>query len=231
MTKGLQNPTWGRNQSPHDSRSGNANGHQHDEAVETEQPHLLFCEESQQNIEAAVREILINVGEDPTRDGLKDTPQRVAKAYQELLEGYTQDVESIVNGALFDVPYGENEMVVVKDIEFNSLCEHHMLPFTGKAYVAYIPGDKVVGLSKIPRIVDMYSHRLQVQEQMTNQIADALYVHLNAAGVIVLVEGQHMCASLRGVKKHGASMVTTAMRGEFRKDPALRDEFYRLIGK
>jgi GTP cyclohydrolase IA len=203
----------------------------HNPASEQEDVHLLNCVQSQVAVEDAVRSILVNVGEDPTREGLIDTPRRVAKMFQELLEGYTQDAGTIIGNALFDVEYGDNEMVVVKDIEFNSMCEHHMLPFTGKAHIAYIPGEKVVGLSKIPRIVDMYAHRLQVQEQMTNQIADTLQEYLKAAGVMVMVEGQHSCAQLRGVKKHGANMVTTAARGHFRANREQRDEFYTLIGK
>lgn len=182
-------------------------------------------------IEDAVRQILLNVGEDPERDGLLRTPQRVAAMYDELLEGYHQDVDSIINDALFDVQYGEGEMVVVADIEYNSLCEHHMLPFVGKVHVAYIPRSKVVGLSKIPRLVDMFAHRLQIQERLTNEIADAIQQALDPVGVMVVVEGQHSCSSLRGVKKRDASMVTTARRGEFRTNRALRDEFYRLIGK
>lgn len=182
-------------------------------------------------IEDAVRQILLNVGEDPERDGLLRTPQRVAAMYDELLEGYHQDVDSIINDALFDVQYGEGEMVVVADIEYNSLCEHHMLPLVGKVHVAYIPRSKVVGLSKIPRLVDMFAHRLQIQERLTNEIADAIQQALDPVGVMVVVEGQHSCASLRGVKKHDASMVTTARRGEFRTNRELRDEFYRLIGK
>ncbi len=181
-------------------------------------------------IEGAVRLILLNVGEDPNRDGLMKTPQRVARMYDELLEGYQQDVEAIINGAMFDVEYGEGEMVIVADIEYTSMCEHHMLPFTGKAHVAYIPRKKIVGLSKIPRIVDMFSRRLQVQERLTNEIADALQSALDPVGVIVVIEGQHSCASLRGVKKHGVNMVTTAKRGEFRTNRDLRDEFYRLAG-
>ncbi len=181
-------------------------------------------------IEDAVRLILLNVGEDPERDGLLRTPHRVAKMYGELLEGYQQNVETIINGALFDVEYGEGEMVVVANIEYSSMCEHHMLPFTGKAHIAYIPRDKVVGLSKIPRIVDMFARRLQIQERMTNEIADALESALNPLGVMIVVEGQHSCAALRGVKKHGVNMVTTAKRGEFRTQADLRDEFYRLAG-
>ena len=187
--------------------------------------------DSRSTIEDAVRLILLNVGEDPDRDGLLRTPHRVAKMYDELLEGYQQDVETIINGAMFEVEYGEGEMVVVANIDYNSMCEHHMLPFTGKVHVAYIPRKKVVGLSKIPRIVDMFARRLQVQERLTNEIADALNDHLDPVGVMVVIEGQHSCAALRGVKKHDVNMVTTAKRGEFRTNRDLRDEFYRMIGK
>lgn len=191
----------------------------------------LVLVDSRQVIEESVRQILIGVGEDPDRDGLLRTPYRVAKMYDELLEGYNQDLETVINGAMFEVEYGEGEMVVVGDIEYQSLCEHHMLPFVGKAHVAYIPRDKVVGLSKIPRIVDMFARRLQIQERMTNEIADAIEEALDPIGVIAVVEGHHMCGSLRGVKKHDVNMVTTAKRGEFRTNRDLRDEFYRLIGK
>jgi len=182
-------------------------------------------------LEQAVYQILLNVGEDPDRNGLKDTPQRVARMYTELLGGYSQDLKTIVNGALFDVDYDAGEMVVVGDIPFSSMCEHHMLPFTGKVHVAYIPTDKVLGLSKIPRIVDMFARRLQVQERMTNEIADALAEVVNPAGVMVVVEGQHTCTSVRGVKKDGVTMTTAARRGKFRDDPQLRGEFDRVIGK
>ncbi|MCZ7542762.1 MAG: GTP cyclohydrolase I FolE [Anaerolineae bacterium] len=192
---------------------------------------VYVAPESKKAIEDAVRQILINVGEDPDRDGLLRTPHRVAKMYSELLEGYTQDLETVINGALFDVDYDDEEMVIVANIEYNALCEHHMLPFVGKAHVAYIPRDRVVGLSKIPRIVDMFAHRLQVQERMTNEIADAIEEALDPQGVMVVVEGQHMCGAIRGVKKHDVNMVTTAKRGEFRRNRELRDEFYRLIGR
>jgi GTP cyclohydrolase I len=182
-------------------------------------------------IEEAVRLILESVGEDPERDGLVKTPHRVAKMFGELLDGYTKNLDDVINGAMFDVDYGDGEMVVVANIEYNSLCEHHMLPFVGKAHIAYIPRDRVVGLSKLPRIVDMFSHRLQVQERMTNEIADAIQEALDPVGVMVVVEGNHMCGSLRGVKKHDVSMVTTARRGEFRTNRDLRDEFYHLIGR
>lgn len=202
-----------------------------DELFEIEHRPERLIMEPDAAIKIAVRQILANVGEDPDRDGLKQTPNRVARMYSELLQGYHQDVKTVINGAMFDVEYGEDEMVVVGDIPYNSMCEHHMLPFVGKVHVGYIPGDKVVGLSKIPRIVDMFARRLQVQERLTNEIADALEQAINPKGVMVVVEGQHSCASLRGVRKHGINMTTTARRGEFRTDLKTRDEFYRLIGK
>jgi len=186
---------------------------------------------SREAIEEAVKVILRSVGEDPSREGLLRTPQRVARMYEELLEGYQQDLPTILNDALFEVEYGEGEMVVVADIEFQSLCEHHMLPIAGRAHVAYLPQRHVIGLSKVPRVVDMFARRLQVQERMTNEIADALVELLDPLGVMVVVEGQHACASLRGVKKHDINMVTTAKRGEFRTSRELQDEFYRLIGR
>jgi GTP cyclohydrolase I len=199
--------------------------------ITLDRPTTSLLVDPQAAIEDSVYQILLNVGENPERDGLIRTPHRVAKMFSELLDGYSQEVETIINGAMFDVEYGEGEMVVVSDIEYNSMCEHHMLPFVGVAHVGYIPGRKVVGLSKIPRIVDMYARRLQVQERLTNQVADALDDSIDPSGVIVVVEGQHSCASLRGVKKHGVNMTTTAQRGVFRDDKELRDEFYRLIGK
>ena len=182
------------------------------------------------NIIEAVHAILLNVGEDPNREGLLDTPVRVAKAYEELLEGYSQDIVEIVNGALFDVTYGDKEIILVEGIEYSSMCEHHMLPFTGKAHVAYIPSEKIIGLSKIPRIVDMYAKRLQVQERLTNQIADAVDNILKPKGVFVLVEGEHSCASLRGVKKHHANMKTSSIRGTF-KNYQERTEFYAMLSR
>jgi GTP cyclohydrolase I len=178
-------------------------------------------------IEDAVRTILTSVGEDPDRDGLIKTPDRVARMYQELLEGYTVDPDKLINGAVFDVDY--QEMVLVKDIEFYSLCEHHMLPFVGHAHVAYIPRDKVIGLSKIPRIVDMFARRLQVQERMTQQIANFLMDVLDPLGVAVVVEGAHMCAMMRGVKKANATMLTSALLGCFRDSEKTRAEFMSLI--
>jgi len=182
-----------------------------------------------QAIAAAVREILTNVGEDPDRQGLRRTPLRVAQMYDELLAGYHVDPVKLINDALFDVDY--TEMVIVKDIDFYSLCEHHMLPFFGRAYVAYIPQGKVLGLSKIPRIVDMYARRLQVQERMTQQIANFIDETLQPLGVAVVVEAAHMCSMMRGVKKANATMVTSAISGAFEKSPKTRSEFMKLIGR
>ena len=175
------------------------------------------------NIESAVRSILANVGEDPERQGLLGTPDRIARMYDEVLGGYNVNLEKLVNGALFDVAY--DEMIVVKDIEFYSMCEHHMLPFFGRAHVAYIPSDKVIGLSKIPRIVEMFARRLQVQERMTRQIADTIDEILSPQGVAVVIEGNHMCSMMRGVKKQEASMVTSAMLGCFKESDKTRSEF------
>jgi GTP cyclohydrolase IA len=178
-------------------------------------------------IQGAVRTILANIGEDPDREGLLKTPERVARMFNELTAGYHVDAVKMLNGALFSVDY--DEMVVVKDIEFHSLCEHHMLPFSGIAHVAYIPKGKVVGLSKIPRIVEMFARRLQVQERMTVQIADFIEEVLQPQGVAVVVEGVHMCMVMRGVKKANASMTTSAMRGCFRKSDKTRSEFMSHI--
>lgn len=180
-------------------------------------------------IHNAVRNILFEIGEDPERDGLLKTPDRVARMYAEVTSGYQTDPVKLINGAVFDVEY--NEMVLVKDIEFYSMCEHHMLPFFGKAHVAYIPDGKVIGLSKIPRIVEMYARRLQVQERMTAQIAEFLQQVMNPAGVAVIVEGQHMCAMMRGVKKSETKMTTRSFLGTFKTDPELRAEFIAHIGK
>ncbi len=183
----------------------------------------LNLEQDKAAIEAAVRTILRGVGEDPDRDGLLKTPDRVARMYGELLSGYTTDPEKVINNAVFDVDY--REMVLVTDIEFYSLCEHHMLPFVGRAHVAYIPRDKVVGLSKIPRIVDMFARRLQVQERMTAQIAHFIMDTLHPMGVGVVVEGAHMCSMMRGVKKHNARMITSKLLGVFQEDDKTRAEF------
>ncbi len=180
-------------------------------------------------MESAVTQILNAVGEDPEREGLQFTPRRVARMYHELLGGYTMDSEAIINGALFNVQY--DEMVLVRDIEFYSMCEHHMLPFIGRVHVAYIPDGKVLGLSKIPRIVDMYARRLQVQERMTRQIADFLRDLLKPQGVAVVVEAMHLCSMMRGVKKHDARMTTSAMHGAFRANLATRQEFLANISR
>ena len=174
-------------------------------------------------IEEAVRTILTSVGEDPDREGLLRTPHRVAKMYDELLAGYHVDPVALVNDALFDVEY--DEMIIVKDIEFFSLCEHHMLPFFGRANVAYIPRSKVIGLSKIPRIVEMFARRLQVQERMTRQIADMIEEVLEPLGVAVVIEGSHMCSMMRGVKKEHPRMVTSTMLGSFKENSMTRNEF------
>lgn len=181
------------------------------------------------NIEAAVEQILISLGEDPAREGLLKTPNRVARMYDELTAGYHADPSEIINGAVFSVEY--DQMVVVKDIEFYSLCEHHLLPFFGRAHVAYLPKDKVLGLSKIPRVVEMFARRLQVQERLTVQIADIIEKELNPWGVAVVLEATHMCMAMRGVKKANAKMTTSAMRGGFLKNPKTRAEFLNMIGK
>lgn len=184
------------------------------------------------DIEVAKRtvvDLLKAVGEDPEREGLKNTPHRVAHMYTELLSGYDLDPQKIINGALFNITY--DEMVLVRDIEFYSLCEHHMLPFLGRVHVAYIPAGKVIGLSKIPRIVEMYARRLQVQERMTRQIADILQQTLKPQGVAVVVEAMHLCSMMRGVKKHDARMTTSAMHGAFRANLATRQEFLENISR
>ncbi len=180
-----------------------------------------------ENIEGAVRAILAAVGEDPSREGLIGTPARVARMYAELLAGYTIDPMALVNGALFHADY--DEMVVVRDIEFASLCEHHILPFIGRAHVAYIPKERIVGLSKIPRIVDMFAKRLQIQERMTREIADFLTRTLEPKGVGVVIEALHLCSSIRGVHKAQSRMVTAAMEGVFKRDPRTRSEFMEHI--
>ncbi len=174
-------------------------------------------------LQDSVRNILANIGEDPDREGLIRTPDRVARMYDELTAGYRIDPVKMINEALFSVDY--DEMVVVKDVDFYSLCEHHMLPFLGKAHVAYIPDGKVLGLSKIPRIVEMFARRLQVQERMTSQIANFLQEVINPKGVAVVVEGMHMCAMMRGVKKANASMTTSTMLGIFRENAKTRSEY------
>ena len=175
------------------------------------------------------REILLGLGEDPDREGLLDTPKRAAKAMQFLCHGYGQTLEEIVNGALF--ASDNDEMVIVKDIELYSLCEHHLLPFIGKAHVAYIPTGKVLGLSKVARIVDMFARRLQIQESLTRQIAEAVAQVTSAAGVAVVIEAQHMCMMMRGVEKQNSVMNTSVMLGAFRESNTTRQEFLQLIGR
>lgn len=183
--------------------------------------------EGKDPIEALVRAQLEALGEDPKRDGLQRTPHRVAKAMRFLTGGYDQDPKELLNGALFDVSY--DEMVLVKDIDFFSLCEHHMLPFFGRAHVAYIPNGRIVGLSKIPRLVEMFSRRLQVQERLTTEVAEILENVLQPKGVGVVVEAIHLCMKMRGVEQQNAFAVTSSMRGEFSTDPKTRSEFIELI--
>jgi GTP cyclohydrolase I len=179
-------------------------------------------------LEAIVRDQLIEIGEDPEREGLQRTPLRVAKAMDFLTSGYSSSVADVVNDAIFDAE-GAEEMVVVRDVEYYSMCEHHMLPFFGKATVAYLPKGKIIGLSKIARIVDVFARRLQVQERLTNQVADAMADILEPYGVGVVVEGKHLCMMMRGVQKQESSMVTSAMRGTFRSDARTRSEFLSLV--
>ncbi len=176
------------------------------------------------DIECAVRDVLAAIGEDVEREGLQRTPERVARMYQELTAGYHVDPARLINEAIFDVEY--DEMVIVRNIDYYSLCEHHMLPFLGQAHVAYIPDGKVIGLSKIPRIVEMFARRLQVQERMTQEIAEFLQGTLRPKGVAVVSEGLHMCAAMRGVKKANARMVTSAMLGDFKTNQSTRNEFF-----
>jgi GTP cyclohydrolase I len=180
-------------------------------------------------IESAVNDILLEIGENPQRDGLLKTPERVSRMWEELTSGYRTDPVKLINGALFNVDY--DEMVLVKEIEFYSLCEHHLLPFFGRMAVAYIPDGKVVGLSKIPRIVEMYARRLQVQERLTVEIAQFIQDVLNPKGVAIIVEGAHMCAMMRGVKKSETRMLTQSYLGSFRQDPQLRHEFIAQVNR
>jgi len=201
--------------------------HELDDDIFTEK--LLNQSMNTKAVEDAIGEILHAVGENPDREGLIDTPKRITRMYAELLSGYDFSPQDIVNGAIFDVMY--DEMVLVKNLEFYSLCEHHMLPFFGRVHVAYIPNGKVLGLSKVPRIVDLFASRLQVQERMTRQIADSLRDLLHPQGVGVVVEAMHLCMSMRGVKKQDARITTSAMHGAFRANLATRQEFLENIAR
>jgi len=183
----------------------------------------------EESIAALMRRIIELLGEDPNREGLKNTPERFEKAMRFLTKGYGQDPEKVLNGAMFNVCY--DQMVVVKDIEMYSLCEHHMLPFFGKCHVAYLPNKKVVGLSKIPRLVNLYSRRLQIQERLTNQIAQAIEKAIAPLGVGVVIEARHMCMVMRGVEKQNSQAVTSAMLGSFRDNQQTREEFLSLIAR
>ena len=174
-----------------------------------------------------ISQLLVRLGEDPQREGLLKTPDRVARSFEYLTSGYRTKVEDIVNGALFTVDY--NEMVIVRDIDFYSLCEHHLLPFFGKCHVAYVPNGKVIGLSKIPRLVDMFARRLQLQERMTSQIAETIRDQVQPLGVAVVCEGTHLCMAMRGVEKQASTTVTSAMLGAFHDDPRTRNEFLKLV--
>lgn len=178
-------------------------------------------------LEDLVRQTLIELGEDPEREGLIKTPERVAKSMKFLTRGYHQDIEAVINGAIFTQDC--DDMVIVKDIEFYSLCEHHMLPFFGKCHIGYIPKGKVFGVSKIARLVDVFARRLQIQERMTQQIAQQIFESIAPEGVGVVVEAQHLCMLMRGVEKQNSKMMTSSMLGSFRKDPATRSEFLSLI--
>jgi GTP cyclohydrolase IA len=188
---------------------------------------MIPAKPEEPNLAPLVREILVKLGEDPTRDGLANTPFRVDKALKFLTSGYATDIRKLVNGALYDVKY--DEMVVVKDIEFFSLCEHHLLPFFGKMHVAYLPKSKVIGLSKIPRIVDAFARRLQIQERLTQQVAQTVQEIIDPVGVGVICEARHFCMMMRGVEKQHSGAMTSAMLGAFRDRKKTRDEFLALV--
>ncbi len=181
------------------------------------------------SMEDAYLEILKKIGEDPDRPGLKDTPSRAARAMEFLMQGYSLDVDQVVNDALF--PSDSDEMVIVKDIELYSMCEHHLLPFIGKCHVAYIPKGKVIGLSKVARVVDLFARRLQIQENLTNEIAECILEKTQATGVAVIIEAQHMCMMMRGVEKQNSVMTTSCMLGAFRNSQSTRNEFLSLINR
>jgi len=188
-----------------------------------------MAKEKSKPVERLVRDLLAGIGENPDRDGLQRTPVRVAKMYEFLTKGYRQDIDDIVNGAIFKERY--SEMVIVKDIDFFSVCEHHLVPFFGKCHIAYIPNGRIIGLSKLPRIVEMFSRRLQVQERLTMQIAEAIQKYVKPLGVAVVMEGQHLCMMMRGVEKINSVATTSAMLGDFRKSEKTRSEFLRLVGR
>ena len=227
-----RNEFYGKSQNGHSDRNGDAVS-QLQEKFNSDEFRKTFelglPEVDHSRIENAVEEILVAVGEDPRREGLERTPQRVAGAYEELLSGYRIDPVQLINGAIFDVDY--DDMVVVRDIEYYSLCEHHLLPFLGKAHVAYIPKKKIIGLSKIPRIVDMFSRRLQVQERLTRQIAEFVNEVLEPEGVAVVMDGMHMCSMIRGVQKCHSGMTTSTMLGVFRENHVTRDEFMSHVSR
>jgi GTP cyclohydrolase I len=200
----------------HNGSPSHANGNSH--------KLITLADASMQEIYA---ELLTRIGEDPTRDGLLSTPKRMAKSMAFLTQGYTQSIDEVLHGALFDVNY--DEMVMVKGVEFYSLCEHHLLPFFGKAHIAYVPQGKVVGLSKIPRIVDVFARRLQVQERLTQQIAEAIEEAIHPQGVGVVIEAQHLCMMMRGVEKQSSLTVTSSMRGVFKTQVQTRNEFLSLV--
>ena len=187
----------------------------------------MKAEQKTQQLQEVIEQLLLLVGEDPSRDGLSKTPERVAKMFNFLTKGYTQDIDEILNGALFPIKY--DEMVIVKDIDFYSLCEHHLVPFFGKCHIAYLPDKKVIGLSKLPRIVEVFSRRLQVQERLTQQIAETLHEKIKPQGVAVVMEAQHLCMMMRGVEKQNATAITSAMLGGFRTRRETREEFLELI--
>jgi len=185
--------------------------------------------DNNKNITKLIEKLLQEVGEDPTREGLLKTPARVAKSWVYFSRGYNQDLDDVVNNAIFKE--SSKDMVVVRDVEFFSLCEHHLLPFFGKAHVGYIPDGQIIGLSKIPRIIDMFSRRLQVQERLTNQIAEAIHTVLKPVGVAIVMEGRHMCMQMRGVEKQNSLATTSTMLGKFRESIRTRNEFISLINR
>ena len=190
---------------------------------------LLSTGKEDERLESLARNLLVELGEDPDREGLERTPRRVAESLRFLTRGYQEDVDQILNGALYEVAH--DEMIIVRDIEVFSLCEHHLLPFFGKCHVAYIPSRKVIGLSKIARLVDVFARRLQVQERLTTQVAQVLMEKINPLGVGVVMEAQHLCMNMRGVQKQNSVAVTSAMLGVFRDKKQTRDEFLSLVGR